>query len=853
MSLNNESYGYLLSPHIQIMDHNGNPMTGAFLKVFEAGSSYTQVTTYSDWEGTAQPANKELDARGEVVIIASKSINYKVMLCDYTRGVDNPYWVLNNVSIESSSVLPGNVVVQVNGTTGEIDSTLTLDEEGNKIYTESLSSTIKTTIETNTSDIGGIQVHINNIDESITSINQEIVTINNDIDVIQSDIETVDNEVEALKLSDQYTTFKATSAAGSGGYTFKIATALKTKAPLTSTTILEYDLTNNYLGKINAAWGMRGHVVYQQIMQMDDQYTAVDYMHYTHLYEFPDRWELWGQTEAGWAGDISIRPSKNISIAITVHVNPWVFVGKAVSASLPTVYTEHNWVDYTQPVNDSKKTSVWAAVEGTSDHKVMIDANDQGAKYLNDKILVGGILSKAIEAAGEVGDWYEVLRLTATLYTDGVTISGAGTSEDPLVALSDHESFINIDDTNSPYLIPESVDEIIVSTATDDVVVTLPVTSLKRFYVKWLLGTHNLTVNVADSGMIDGVASFVFNDKFSVGTSVSFVCKESGDWIANGTITDGQVDTYKAMCSTGDIPGYLENKLVGSTWINASNIPLNANEKNIMFALKNPDFFIKGNTIYGGQVVGVIGDLDEQSHNGYYTCYHSTLHAPPAQPGNPSWFIHHMNSNTANYYAVQIAYAYTSTIICYERTKVAGVWQAWILRSSGSSEVAHIATGDSLGAKDIIQLQAGSSTQWSAHAAMCSTIGAITPGILSEMGFIATQVVTGNFIIAAYKVETNLAHSLICATGVTAFPSLAGWINTPVLNHVKSIAANDRVYLVVLTDSNGVAMAGASCTTFNIQPYVAGIKTNMGVLTEAPATLTFDSETTSRPFIYMVK
>jgi hypothetical protein len=240
-------------------------------------------------------------------------------------------------------------------------------------------------------------------------------------------------------------------------------------------------------------------------------------------------------------------------------------------------------------------------------------------------------------------------------------------------------------------------------------------------------------------------------------------------------------------------------------------------------------------------------------HDGYFTGYYNTLNAPPAQPGNPSWFVHHMNSNAGPLYAVQIAYAYTATIICYERTKINGVWQAWILRSSGSSEVAHIATGDSLGAKDIIQLQAGSSTQWSAHGAMCSTIGAITPGILSEMGFIATQVVAGNFIIAAYKVETSLNHSLICATGVNALPSSAGWINTPVLNPVKAIAANDRVYLVVMTDSNGNAIAGASCTKFNIQPYVAGIKTNMGVLTEAPATLTFDSETTSRPFIYMVK
>ena len=189
-----------------------------------------------------------------------------------------------------------------------------------------------------------------------------------------------------------------------------------------------------------------------------------------------------------------------------------------------------------------------------------------------------------------------------------------------------------------------------------------------------------------------------------------------------------------------------------------------------------------------------------------------------------------------------------NTIYYYNGTS----WIPWN-GSASTNEINHIATGDSLGAKDIIQLQAGSSTQWSAHGAMCSTIGAITPGILSEMGFIATQVVSGNYIIAAYKVETNLAHSLICSTGVTAFPSSRGWISTSVLNHVKAIAANDRVYLVVMTDSNGNSMAGASCTNFNIQPYVAGIKTNMGVLTEAPATLTFDSETTSRPFIYMVK
>ena len=831
------SLQYAYTPVVQFFDNDGNPLSNGELWTFNSITS-ASIQTYQDFLGTLNPTHVPLNSRGEAVVILDTAIVYKFALIPPNGDISDAIWIKDNIRASYGSTSTGSDITVV-GTDGEVDVAQSSDGPTGVIYTVSLAQAVKdsltslancvfysaqsktsseqaiarTNIDVMSSSetMGAIQsavasavklmgsatvaeinalanpvqgwlyqitdsgtITLGNVSVSAgdnivyssensawfkyyasidlssyytkVEVNAIVSPIEADIDTLQTDVDIVESDVAALKLSDQYTTFKATTAAGSGGYTFKIATALKTKAPLTSTTILEYDLTNNYLGKINAAWGMRGHVVYQQIMQMDDQYTAVDYMHYTHLYEFPDRWELWGHTAAGWAGDISVRPSKNISIAITIHVNPWVFVGKAVSASLPTVYTEHNWVDYTQPVNNSKRTSVWAEGEGTSDHKVMIDANDQGAKYLNDKILTGGILNKAIEAAGEVGDWYEVLRLTATLYTDGVTCSGAGTSEDPLVATGDH----------------------------------------------------------------------------------------------------------KAMCSVGDIPGYLENKLVGSTWINASEIPLSSDEKNIMFALKNPDFFIKGNTIYGGTVVGVIGDLDEQSHNGYYTCYHSTLHAPPAQPGNPSWFVHHMNSNTANYYAVQIAYAYTSTIICYERTKVAGVWQAWTLRSSGSSEVAHIATGDSLGAKDIIQLQAGSSTQWSAHAAMCSTIGAITPSTLSKMGFIATQVVTGNFIIAAYKVETSLNHSLICSTGVTAF-STAGWASADISNIVKAISSNDRVYLVVLTDSNGVAMAGASCTNFNIQPYVAGIKTNMGVLTEAPATLTFDSETTSRPFIYMVK
>ena len=606
MSLNNESYGYLLSPHIQIMDHNGNPMTGAFLKVFEAGSSYTQVTTYSDWEGTAQHANKELDARGEVVIIASKSINYKVMLCDYTRGVDNPYWVLNNVSIESSSVLPGNVVVQVNGTTGEIDSTLTLDEEGNKVYTESLSSAFVT--------------RVTNIESSLQT-----------------------------KESLQYTGFRINS--GSGPFFVKIAEASFQSG------YGSMDLTCG-VGGSSTAYGefsvkviraINGTSMYAQWNSLFNRASTFQLEEIRCFYVGPNDVQLWAKTASPFTqSSLSFEPLINVRYSSSGDAigRAFSFQKVGTTGSYPSTY-----------VNYCLAKSV-DCLSASDQRRTKVTSSDASVEVTKTEVYDG------------------------KGYTNTFDLSVLSTSP----ALS----FINIDSTNSPYLILESDNEIIVSTSIDDVIVTLPVTSLKRFYVKWLLGTHNLTVNVANSGMIDGVASFVFNDKFSVGTSVSFVCKESGDWIANGTITDGQVDTYKAMCSTGDIPGYLENKLVGSTWIDVTEIPLSADEKNIKFALKNPDFFVKGNTIYGGQVVGVIGDLDEQSHNGYYTCYHSTLHAPPAQPGNPSWFIHHMNSNTANYYAVQIAYAYTSTIICYERTKVAGVWQPWILRSNtgvGTGEV----------------------------------------------------------------------------------------------------------------------------------------------------------------------
>ena len=301
------------------------------------------------------------------------------------------------------------------------------------------------------------------------------------------------------------------------------------------------------------------------------------------------------------------------------------------------------------------------------------------------------------------------------------------------------------------------------------------------------------------------------------------------------------------------LPGYFGDKVVGSDWIQRSDIT-ESDIKKVQFALKNPDFFIKGNTNFGGSIAAT---LNAFTRTEFFTCYYNATGAPPAQTGNPSWFGIHINSNAIANTGINICWAYVaSSLICFERVDLAGVIGTWTLRSSGSSEVSHISSMDGGGASDNIALQAGSSTQWSAHGVMTAPFGQITPvAEQSTLGFIAAQVATGSFISAIYKVEDTGVHSLICESAVTAFPASAAWVNALVLSVETGlyIPANERVYMVIMTNANGVSLAGKSASNLNLQPYVAGIKTNMGVLTAAPKTIQWESETNTRPFIYMTK
>ena len=88
-------------------------------------------------------------------------------------------------------------------------------------------------------------------------------------------------------------------------------------------------------------------------------------------------------------------------------------------------------------------------------------------------------------------------------------------------------------------------------------------------------------------------------------------------------------------------------------------------------------------------------------------------------------------------------------------------------------------------------------------------------------------------------------------------PASTGWLNGAVSlisSTNKFVPPNALIYFVIMTDANGASVAGSGASgTLNLQPYASAIKTNMGVLTEAPATLTFEDETPLRPFVFLRK
>lgn len=262
----------------------------------------------------------------------------------------------------------------------------------------------------------------------------------------------------------------------------------------------------------------------------------------------------------------------------------------------------------------------------------------------------------------------------------------------------------------------------------------------------------------------------------------------------------------------------------------------------------NLNLFIKGDTIYGGTIAN---NLNTIAKTGFYTCYGTATGVPN---GDYSWFVIHENSNAGTVFAKQTATAFIRTsIITYVRVKNADGWGAWLLQGSGGlSSLAYDSSMDSAAAVDNVDLYAGSDSQWSAHAVLWKPKTNMSPVVnTSTLNVIMQQSVPGKqYIIAAYKYMSSGTHELLCATAINSMPANQSIISPVITSKLADFVGGETTYFVVFTNANGVKLCGRSRqSNLNIQPYTSAQKANLGVLTEAPATLTFENENTNNLFV----
>lgn len=262
----------------------------------------------------------------------------------------------------------------------------------------------------------------------------------------------------------------------------------------------------------------------------------------------------------------------------------------------------------------------------------------------------------------------------------------------------------------------------------------------------------------------------------------------------------------------------------------------------------NLNLFIKGDTIYGGTIAN---NLNTIAKTGFYTCDGTATGVPN---GDYSWFVIHENSNAGTVFAKQTATAFIRTsIITYVRVKNADGWGAWLLQGSGGlSSLAYDGSMDSAAAVDNVDLYAGSDSQWSAHAVLWKPKTNMSPVVnTSTLNVIMQQPVPGKqYIIAAYKYMSSGTHELLCATAINSMPANQSIISPVITSKLADFVGGQTTYFVVFTNANGVKLCGRSRqSNLNIQPYTSAQKANLGVLTEAPATLTFENENTNNLFV----
>jgi hypothetical protein len=166
-------------------------------------------------------------------------------------------------------------------------------------------------------------------------------------------------------------------------------------------------------------------------------------------------------------------------------------------------------------------------------------------------------------------------------------------------------------------------------------------------------------------------------------------------------------------------------------------------------------------------------------------------------------------------------------------------------RPSPTAAASYSLTMDPTACAANVQLRAGSSTQWSAHATLFVPVGnqAIVQN-QTKLAIICPQPVSGaSYILAIYKwPATGSTCTLVAASSVQTMPEPSSWLEATISTASTTLVGGDRYFAVILWNGNGALVAGLSGPYLNVQPYIAWGRANMGVLSAAPATISPENE-----------
>lgn len=181
----------------------------------------------------------------------------------------------------------------------------------------------------------------------------------------------------------------------------------------------------------------------------------------------------------------------------------------------------------------------------------------------------------------------------------------------------------------------------------------------------------------------------------------------------------------------------------------------------------------------------------------------------------------------------------------------------WSLLSSGDILTRNILLSTfppAIGAN--IQIPDAQEDSWSAHATMFQVPEKVFLTSDLKFRFIVSQVPTNasRIIPAIYRYtgldasDNNYKCALVCSGKATKIAP-SGWYTVDYQNQIDAYLDPLEVYFMVfIYNGNGLGLPGVWGTQINGKPYPAFTHHNLGALTEAPATIVMQSESTARAY-----